>query len=899
MTEAEDVLQRIQPWSPYLTDLLQGRDGQTAEDLVSNGLGGLSGQYESHPSRTAMLARLRKARQAVSLGAALGDLQAGWPVIKVTDALTRLADSAVVAALDWVLAEKARIFDGEVSAETSGIVILAMGKMGAGELNFSSDIDLIVFYDPDLVRLRRPDRMGIETERLTRMTMALLDERTPDGFVARTDLRLRPDPASTPAAVPLAQAEAYYTSLARTWERAAMIKARPIAGDMRVWSAMQPFMQPFIWRRSLDYLALEDIMSLKSRMREEKGFDALSLPGQNVKLGRGGIRDIEFHVQSLQLIHGGRDETLRVAPTLEALKALSDAGHMSDQDAQALADHYQLLRRVEHGIQMAEDRQTHLLPDDMAGISALGAFLDLPDLAEQLATAMAEVDRITAIPDQQERMAGQGIRLDGPEISPSELAELERLGFEQPEHAARLVQGWMYGRIAATRSQRSRQVLARILQRLLEKLAQFGAADQALGRFDAFLSRQTAGADLFALLDHNPPLIDLLAEIVGQGGDLAEHLARSPRLLDMLIGASGDRLTADRQHLSQTLDRSLSRARDYQDVLEGARRWLLEQKFSVGLDILRDKGTPVQLGRHLAAVADVVIGHVVKAAQAEFEQQHGSIAGAELVVMAFGKFGGQAPALSSDLDLVILYDVPDGAMSDGTKPLDATTYHARLIRRILTAITAQMGEGRLYEADARLRPSGNAGPLAVSFQAFEKYQRQDAWVWEHMALTRARVMAGDTHLTQRVEALIQDILTAPRNGRELQEDVTSMRMRIADHHGRDPDDPKMAPGGLTDIEFAAQYLQLASGRADCLHQDTATALQQLSAAGLLPEKDCQTLTSTLAQLDLVRHRSCVTPKPLDDDADRHSYNRERAAAIPVVARILNITPEQIGQAHDP
>jgi len=817
--------------------------------------------------QTTVMRRLRRARRRVALVTAVADIAGLWPLETVTGTLTRAAEAALDSALAQLLraaAQAGRLagVDPADPVADCGVAVIGLGKLGAGELNFSSDIDLMILYDAARIAARNGGEVPHRAlARLARGLVRMLQERTADGFVFRTDLRLRPDPGATPLAVSVEAAELYYESLGQNWERAAMIKARAVAGDKAVGEAFIRSLTPFIWRRHLDFAAIEDIHSIKRQIRAHYGGGAIAVAGHNIKLGRGGIREIEFFAQTQQLIWGGREPRLRRRATCDALRALAETGRIAPHVADELIEAYRFLRRVEHRLQMIDDAQTHSLPADAKGIAALATFLGY-DSADAFAAALTRrletVERHYAqLFETSAPLAPSGnLVFTGTEDDPETLKTLAELGFRDGRAVGATVRAWHHGRYRATRSVRAREILTELMPTLLGAFARTADPDQALLRFDEFLARLPAGVQLFSLFHANPGLLDLVAEIMGSAPRLAERLAHNAGLLDGVL--SGDFFTPlpDADALTEALNAALSTARDYEDVLDIARRWAHDREFQVGVQMLRGIVAPDAAGETLADVADAVLRALAPRVEAAFAELHGRIAGAGLAIVAMGNLGGRAMTVSSDLDLTFVYAVPDlAAVSDGRKALPASQYFARLSQRLINALTAMTNEGRLYEIDMRLRPSGNAGPVASEIESFARYHAESAWTWEHMALTRARVVAGPQPLVARIEAVIRDALCRPRDPARLVADVAEMRRRIeAEHAADNPWRTKYVRGGLVDCEFIAQYLQLrhAADHPEVLSPRAVVAFERLSQAGALSREDADQLIDAVRLLRRVR-----------------------------------------------
>jgi glutamate-ammonia-ligase adenylyltransferase len=819
----------------FMTRLVEEGPDSPFEEIVAQ----IEQLQHSGEDRASLMRSLRIARRRIALLAAVAELAGSWSLETQMAALSRFADAATGAALRHLL--RALAADGAFTPidpadpeQGSGLIVLGLGKLGGRELNYSSDIDLILLHDPASPAAPAPDRAQSLFGRVARDLVRILDERTGDGYVFRTDLRLRPDPRSTPLAISVPAALTYYETVGQNWERAALIKARPVAGDLIAARNFLSELQPFVWRKSLDFAAIEDIHSIKRQIQAHKGGGHIAVEGHDIKTGRGGIREIEFFAQTQQLIWGGRMRALRVGPTCAALRALTAAGRIDAATCDTLIDHYRFLRRVEHRLQMVEDAQTHRLPQDRDGVARLSVFLGYKDPAwfvAELRSRLGSVEKHYAeLFEEAPSLAGPGnLVFTGTEDDPETLATLGRLGFGEPAQVAAMVRDWHHGRIRATRSQRAREILTEFVPELLRVFGGTPNPDTAILRFDRFLSTLPAGVQLFSLFHANPGLFSLVADIMAEAPLLAESLAHRPALLDAVLTAEfSDRLPG-RDGLADDLGALLAGARGFEDTLDLLRRWTNERRFQVGVQLLRRTIDGSEAGAMLADIADAGLAALLPAVTADFARAHGEVPGGAFAIVAMGRLGSREMTLASDLDLILIYEASDdtaggAAGSTGARPLAVSTYYARLSQRLISAITAPTAEGGLYEVDMRLRPSGDSGPIASSLAAFAQYQRESAWTWEHMALTRARPLAGDPALCERIAAAIRMALTRPRDPEKLLADVADMRRRIAEAHpAPSPWDLRNREGGLVDLEFVVQYLLLreAAGRPNLLGGDPA------------------------------------------------------------------------------
>jgi glutamate-ammonia-ligase adenylyltransferase len=860
--------------SPYLTETalqnpvfvtdLWRLGPETILDDLSSELRAAQNSARDGMLPEAIATTLRRLKRHVALAVAVADIAEVWPLEKITGALSDFASGCLDALTDSILLQLSR--DARIdlggNPEAAALTVLGMGKLGAGELNYSSDIDLILLYDRDAPAIAGNDQMPRHFVRCARLLVQLLSETSADGYIFRTDLRLRPDPGSTPLAMSVQAAELYYESVGQNWERAAMIKAHPVAGNRPVGEAFLADMRPYIWRKHLDFAAIHDIHSIKRQIDAHRGGGTVKVFGHNVKLGRGGIREIEFFAQTQQLIFGGRDPSLRLRGTCETIRALSATGHVTPTAADELIEAYGFLRRVEHRLQMVDDRQTHSLPADETGVAAIATFLGYPDSAS---FQQALLDRLRCVEghyaklfEEAPSLAGPGGNLvfTGTDDDPGTLESLSTMGFRDASAAAGIVRRWHHGRYRATATARARELLTELMPGLLKALGSTAAPDQALLNFDLFLANLPAGVQLFSLFKANPALLELLATIMGSAPGLAAHLARRTLLLDSVLSPDFYRPLPSAREMTAELASVLAHVDHEQDILDLARRWANDRRFQIGVQQLKHIVRPAEAGLAYSDVAAATISALCDRVEQRFADIHGGFRGQRLAVMGLGKLGSREMSATSDLDLIFVYDIPsDLEASDGARPLSPIQYYTRLSQKIVTALTAHTNEGALYEVDMRLRPSGRSGPLANSLEGFETYHAQSAWTWEHMALTRARVIHGPAALVDRLTDIVKTALCRPRDPVALVRDVADMRDRIAQHApAKSAWDFKHLPGGLFDIDFVAQYLALlhAAARPDLLAPHPAEMLRRMAEAGLIERTDAERLQATRTLLSDVQ-----------------------------------------------
>jgi [glutamine synthetase] adenylyltransferase / [glutamine synthetase]-adenylyl-L-tyrosine phosphorylase len=789
--------------SPYLKSLIEREAGWILPAL-DDPEGALSGLHHDLAgiAPDALADALRQAKRRVALLTALADLSGAWPLEEVTGALTRFADLACQLSLRAAIGAEIRRgkLPGAVEADAEtggGMVALAMGKMGAHELNYSSDIDLICLFDETRFAADDYHEARASLIRATRKMAAMLNDNTAEGYVFRTDLRLRPDPAVTPVCMAMEAAERYYESLGRTWERAAYIKARPAAGDLAAGERFLKTLRPFVWRKHLDFAAIQDAHDMRLRIRAHKGLGGpVVLPDHNMKLGRGGIREIEFFTQTRQIIAGGRDPELRVRGTVEGLAVLARKGWIPQDVADTLTAHYRAHREVEHRLQMINDAQTHSLPRSDEGLARLAAFMGMEQarLEADLKARLSEVHALT-----EGFFAGSG--MPSPPQVPADVAET--LDTE-------VTSRWRS--YPALRSARAVEIFQRLRPEILSRLARAAKPEEALLAFDGFLAGLPAGVQLFSLFEANPQLIDLLVDIVGSSPALAQHLSRHSGVFDAVIGGGFFAPWPGMAALAGELALRLETEADYERKLDAARRWAKEWHFRIGVHHLRGLIDAQTAGPQYADLAEAVLRALWPVVVAQFAAKHGSPPGRGAMVLGMGSLGAGRLNATSDLDLIVIYDADGVELSDGRRPLAARPYYARLTQAMVTALTAPMAEGKLYEVDMRLRPSGTQGPVATSLTSFRDYQMSEAWIWEHLALTRARPVAGEAGLAADVEAVRHAVLARghPRAG--IITEVATMRARIAAAKPAEgPWDAKLGPGRLQDVELIGQAGSLMAG----------------------------------------------------------------------------------------
>jgi len=833
----KDAVGRARAESPFLT-LLLDREPALAAQLEHGILPPLSAVPIEDPEMP-VTRRLRLERRRLALLVAIGDLAGSYDLTAVTGALSDFADHALQSAIAAAIAERTP------GSGPAGFAAIALGKQGSHELNYSSDIDPILIFDPATLPCRPREEPDEAAVRIGRRVVEILQARDGDGYVLRVDLRLRPSPEVTPIVLPVDAAISYYESLALPWERAAFIRSRAAAGDVALGARFLETIRPFIWRRALDFGAIGEIRGISRRIRDHHAKGQQFGPGFDLKRGRGGIREIEFFAQIHQLIHGGRDPSVRAPATRDALARLADAGWISAGEAEAMTDAYTLFRTIEHRVQMVDDRQAHHLPTGPA-LDGLARLHGLADGAMLLDLLRPHVEATARTYDSLDPEDDGALSQDSGHLE----QQLTDSGFPDAPAAARRIEQWRAGTYPALRSPAAREALEAVLPGLIEALARAPDPQGAIVRLDVMLAKLSSAINFFRLLEARPPLARLLGAILSHTPTLAEALGRRPELFDGLIDASAlDPVSS----VAALAGEMRGEGGDYQAALDHVRRVVGEKRFALGTQIVAGVSDPLEVSAGYARVAEAAIRVLAEATVAEFTLKHGAVPGSELVILALGRMGGGALTHASDLDLIYLFTGDYMAESDGEKPLGAVLYYNRLAQRVSSALSTPTASGPLYDIDTRLRPSGTQGPLVVSLDGFARYQREDAWTWEHMALTRARVVFGSDAAHAATKAVIDAVLRGDRPRRDVVADAIGMRAEMAAHKPpAGPLDAKLSPGGLVDLEFAVHVVQLT--RHAGLDPHLAVAIAELVEAGLVPPRIAaahEFLTRLLVTLRLV------------------------------------------------
>ncbi|MEO0327060.1 MAG: bifunctional [glutamine synthetase] adenylyltransferase/[glutamine synthetase]-adenylyl-L-tyrosine phosphorylase [Pseudomonadota bacterium] len=854
-------------------------------------------------SEADFMAALRKAKRRAALVCGLADLARLWDGETVTKALSDFASACLSATLDFILLQQSKagklsLADQESPQVNSGLVVLGMGKFGANELNYSSDIDLVVFHDASAAMQLETDDPHTLLNRIGKQLIRLMQERTSDGYVFRTDLRLRPDPSSTPLIIPIEAALNYYEGQGQNWERAAMIKARPVAGDIIAGERFLRELAPFIWRKYLDFAAINDVHSIKRQIHAHKGHGEIRVKGHNIKLGRGGIREIEFFVQTQQLIAGGRNPSLRVNGTIAALYQLHREGWIERAPADELADAYRFLRDMEHRLQMVQDEQTHTIPEsnkEFKVIAALCGYSDNKNFSNIVTQNLKLVERHYAGLFEESRSLSSNsgnLVFTGHDDDPDTVKTLESMGYKRPGDIIRIVKNWHVAKIPALQASQARELLTELVPDLLSAFAKSASPDHVVFTFDQFISGLPAGIQLFAILKANPALNDLLHRILVAAPRLSTQIARKPHIFDAMLEPYLEDQIPTASDLEKLLRDTLDGISAYELKLDAARRFFSELRFQAACRFFGGTLSTRNYAAILSHLAEAIIAVLLDVVISEFESHHGRVPGAQVCILGMGKLGSAELTADSDLDLIFLYDFDQESISsDGKKPLDPTVYFIRLMQRFIAAMSAPTAEGIILELDFRLRPSGNAGPLATPVESFLKYQSNDAWVWESQALTRARTVAGDSLLRERVQTEIPKILKAVRGKSDIRAEIAKMRDLIEKEKGtQNTWDLKTAQGSLIDIEFISQWLVLKTADGNPLPEGTFDILVQVGEQHL-QRSEVDLLIKAHGQFSNLLHlqRTCIGEANLDEEFPE--------GFTPILSSALDMPDLDSAQAH--
>jgi glutamate-ammonia-ligase adenylyltransferase len=893
------------------------RDPQMLLDLAESGElersfapGELLGQIASAVIQAASddeLGRnLRRQRTRQQVRIIWRDLTRQADLVETCRDLSDMADGCIDLAYKWLYERHCQQFGtptGRRSGEPQHMVILGMGKLGAVELNLSSDIDLIFAYPEggETQGIKRPLDNQEFFIRLGQRLIKALDPVTVDGFVFRVDMRLRPYGSSGALVLSFNALEQYYQDQGRDWERYAMIKARVVGGDQEKGSELLDMLRPFVYRRYLDFSAIEALRTMKQLIQQEVRRKGMA---ENIKLGSGGIREVEFIAQAFQLIHGGRDLSLQQRPLLKVLKTLEGQGYLPAAVIDELREGYQFLRYTEHAIQAIADRQTQMLPDDtqdQARIAFMMGFAGWTSFHEQLMFWRGRVEwhfrELIADPDEEEGQQEPGEEIVGGEWLPlweesqnEETAchQLHEGGFADAQKALKNLSNLRNSSQLRSMQRLGRERLDAFIPRLLAQAVEHKDPDLVLERVLPLVEAVARRSAYLVLLTENPGALRRLLTLCAASPWIAEQIARFPLLLDELLNEG--RLFSPPQalELAAELRERLTRIPedDLEQQMEALRHFKLAHRLRVAASEITGSLPLMKVSDYLTWLAEAILEQVLALAWRHTVARHGAprrpdgtLCDPGFVIVGYGKVGGIELGHGSDLDLVFIHDGDPQAETDGAKPIDGAQFFTRLGQRIIHLITTQTNSGQLYEVDMRLRPSGAAGLLVSSLGAFSRYQENEAWTWEHQALVRARVLVGSTDVGRQFEAVRASVLGRERDLHTLRQEVSEMRAKMRDNLGTrataagkganafEPTarfDLKQDAGGIVDIEFMVQYAALAWSRehpALLRYTDNIRILEGLEEAGLMPVADAGLLREAYKAYRSAAHRQALQNDP--------------------------------------
>lgn len=895
-TSLKDAIKRAQDHAPYLgmamevqpelKQLLADEDLEAAFSFVKAAGAGAENVHQ----------KLRREKRALALTLAVGDLAGQLSLTEVVAQLSDFADRALDEALADIYASR------YPDADPAGFAVIGLGKHGSRELNYSSDIDPIFIYDPEKIPTRGREEPSDAARRVGQQLVDALNTRDADGYVFRVDMRLRPSPEVSPVALPVEAAISYYESSALAWEQAAFIRSRFAAGDADLGRYFLETINPFIWRRSLDYGAIRNIGAVSVQIRDHYAAGQKFGPGYDLKRGRGGIREAEFYAQMHQLIFGGREPALRAPATRDALRELANAGRIHPDRAKALAESYELYRVIEHRLQMVNDQQTHSLPDDEASLDRVAGLHGLNEGTDLLALLEPRVEAVGAIYDE---LIDSDDSIALPQADQALEAALKKRGVAQASIFAEKIKRWRSGKVTALRSAAAVESFEAVLPEMIEAIAASPNPQQALIRLDSLIDKLPTAINFFRMLEARPGLREMLSRILSHAPVLADELSRRTELFEGLIDTTALDLPPSVEELAEQFARRED-GDDYQMLLDRVRARVGEKRFALGTQLIESRHDPLAIAAGYARVAEAAIQVLTDATISEFEEVHGKVPDSEMLILALGRLGGEALTHASDLDLVFLFTGDHSADSNGRRPLGGTQYFNRLAQRIVAALSVPTAAGPLYEVDTRLRPSGTQGPMAVTVESFYKYQAESAWTWEHMALTRARPVYGGSEACGQLQAQIKTILQKQREPEVLRKAVRKMRLDIVEHKPpKGPLDTKLMEGGLVDWEFIIHFLQLKTGEA--LHPQLGKAARGLVAGTHLNENMVsahELMTRLLVALRLMSPDCDYPPETSREliaqaagqegwDALLNGYDKARQCVIEEWNRHLRPDPHEI------
>ena len=851
-----DFIARALSGNPSLLDKLDAVQSPARQDTLRRQIDDL------HGGREEVGAALRRVRQEKIVRLGWRDLVGDAPLSEVLETLSTLADAAIEAALRCAHGELVSRF-GQPIGENSGtpvqLTVLGLGKLGGRELNMSSDVDLVFAYrengSTNGVRSISNHEFFIK---LGRTLIDILQTPTADGIVFRVDMRLRPNGDSGPLALSFDAIDHYFLTHGREWERYALIKARPVAGDIASGHELLANLRPFVYRKYLDFGAFESIRSMKTLIDRELAKKSLA---GNVKLGRGGIREIEFIVQSHQLIYGGRNTALRTSSLYDALTVLAEEGMLDQGDCDRLRSHYDYLRVLEHRLQIMDDAQTHAIPVEPLARTRIALAMGYPETAafeaaitsvnddvHRLFRSVFHHEREPNASDHESLFADLWDETLAPE---DQLTQLKTLGFKDPQQVQTLLAGIRHSRFYQAFSREGRERLDALMPLVLKSCTRTDRPDTAISRVLFVIESIGRRSAYLALLSENTLALSQLIRLVSASNEISHWIASHPVILDELIDPITAYQPQDGGEIGQELERKL-RSHDGED-LDAAMETLREYRQAYSLRIAAaDVAGLLEIdtaAASLSALAEALLCQALAVAGRTLKTPKAPQQDAELGIIAYGKLGSRELGYHSDLDIVFIYEQPDS--EDPQTAAARRYYFGRLVQRLVHILTTHTPAGEVYSIDTRLRPSGNAGTVVTPIKAYHEYLSTSAWTFEHQALVRARMITGSEALRQRFDKIRRNVLCQPREASKLQKAMRDMRQRMQQHHSRNGGsgfDLKHDAGGLVDIEFLCQYLVLKFAHrhpALTRHHGNLRILSELAASGAIANETADTLSETL------------------------------------------------------
>lgn len=875
--------------SPFLVNIIYKTPSVFTELFINNRidesrrfdgmLAALRAVMPESPDMPMLMKMLRCFKRSEIARIAARDLCGFASLEEVTRELSDLASASLQVAYDNCFRLLVRDHGEPLMATPEGqrkaaMTIIGMGKLGGRELNFSSDIDIIYFYESDKGetagvddgRGGRKGAVSLHTffNRLGEQISRVLSQVTEDGFVFRVDVGLRPEGKSGDMAVSVRSAEVYYESWGQPWERTAMLKARPVAGSISLGERLLQLLSPFVYRKYLDYNLIEDMKLMKQKIDASL---VRSREGEtNLKLGRGGIREIEFFIQALQLVYAGKNPALRERNTLKALDLLSEARMIGEEECRQLAEAYRFLRTVEHRIQVVQERQTHNLPtgdDELRALARRCGFMRENGMERFREVLEGHRNRVSAIYSSlfhergkklDEEVRPEILLLLDPKADPDLVKDmLAERRLEDVEVAYANLAPMRGGGLRGNFTERSRRILAQLAPIFLQFLLDSPDPDMALSNAEKFLGVVAGRASFYALLAENRNTLKLLATLFGTSAFLSKILISHPELLDSMVAKTYASMIKPREFMNEELSGLLLNAQDFEECLDLLRRYRNEEFLRIGLNDIHGKLGQGSIAEQLTSLAEVCLEAAYSLAKSELARfgqpiwhENGNRHLADLAIIGMGKLGGGELNYHSDLDIIFIYD--HQGETDGQKQISNHEYFAKLAQKLIMILSMQTREGYVYKLDTRLRPSGNAGPLVTSLGSFLQYHRNEAQIWERQALAKARVVLGDVRLASSIGAVIRQSVFGSSITEEGRSEIHRLRMRMENEIARESYgnyNIKTGRGGMVDVEFMVQYIQLryAHKYHELRTTNTIVVLKEVLLLHIVPENDTETLLS--------------------------------------------------------